>query len=249
MECAMEIFQYSQIFPSKKPQVYIEYIQVVRVVGGNWLTGRTQRVVVNSSSSNWQPVTSGVPQGSILGPTLFSTFISDLDGGIKRTLMKLADDPKLSGEADNAEGRATLQEDVDRLEEWANKNLMQFNKDKGKVLHLGKHNLGVQHRLGLTQLGSSSVERDPGVLVDNQLNMSEQRAAVAKKANRMLGCTNEGITSRDKAAIIPLYSALVRPHLEYCPHYAKKMWTGWRGSREGPQRCSKDWETCHLRKG
>ena len=51
---------------------------------------------------------------------------------------------------------------------------MKFNKDKCKVLHLGKHNPGVQHRLGSTQLGSSSVERDLGVLVDNKLNVSEQ---------------------------------------------------------------------------
>ena len=96
---------------------------------------------------------------------------------------------------------------------------MKFNKDKCKAFHLGKHNPGVQHRLGSTWLGSSSVERDLGVLVDNKLNMSEQCAAVAKKANRMLGCINKGITSRDKEVIIPLYSALVRPHLEYCVQF------------------------------
>ncbi|KAK4815527.1 hypothetical protein QYF61_003219 [Mycteria americana] len=135
---------------------------------GSWLTGRTRRVVVNSSFSNWQPVTGGVPQGSILGPTMFNVFTSDREDGIKCTLMKFADATKLSGEVDTSEGRATLQEDLDRLEEWANKNLMKFNKDKCKVLHLGKHHPGVQHRLGSTQLGSSSVERDLGVLVDKQ---------------------------------------------------------------------------------
>ncbi|KAK4806645.1 hypothetical protein QYF61_021241 [Mycteria americana] len=166
--------------------------QSVRWVG-NWLTDRTQKVVVNSSFSNWQPVT------------------MDLDDGIKRTLMKFADDTKLSGEVDTSEGRSTLQEDLDRLEEWANKNLMKFSKDKCKVLHLGKHNPGVQHRLGSTQLGSTSVERDLG---DNKLKMNEQCAAVAKKANRMLGCT-----SRDKEVIIPLCSVLVRPHLEYCVQF------------------------------
>ncbi|KAK4826263.1 hypothetical protein QYF61_006710 [Mycteria americana] len=186
---------------------------------GSWLTGCTQKVVVNSSFSNWQPVLCGVPQGSILGPRLFNIFITDLDDGIKCTLMKSADDTKLSGKVDTLEGRATLQEDLDRLEEWANKNLMKFNKDKCKVLHLGKHNPGVPHRLGSTRLGSSSIERDLGVLVDNKLNMSKQRAAVAKKANRMLGCINKGITSRDKEVIIPLDSVLVRPHLEYCVQF------------------------------
>ncbi|GAB0210128.1 mitochondrial enolase superfamily member 1 [Grus japonensis] len=73
-----------------------------------------------------------------LGIIFYIFFISDLDDGIKCTLMKFADDTKLSGEADTLEGRATLQEDLDRLEEWANKNLMKFNKDKCKVLHLGK---------------------------------------------------------------------------------------------------------------
>ena len=63
---------------------------------------------------------------------------TDLDDGVKCSLMKFADDTKLSREVDTLEGRATLQEDLDKLEESANKNLMKFNKDKCKVLHLGK---------------------------------------------------------------------------------------------------------------
>jgi len=124
-------------------------------------------VVVNSSFSNWQPVTSGVLQGLILGPELFNSFISDLDDGIKCTLMKFANDSKLSREEDTLEGRPTLQEDLDRQEEWANKSLIKFNKDKCKVLHLGKCKPGVQHRLGSAQLQSGSVEKDLRVLVDN----------------------------------------------------------------------------------
>ncbi|PKU41178.1 pol- hypothetical protein [Limosa lapponica baueri] len=158
-------------------------------------------------------------KGLILEPALFNIFISDLDDGIKCTLMKFADDTKLSGEVDTLEGRVTLQEDLHRLKEWSNKNLMKFNKDKRKVLHLRKHNPGVQHRLGSTWLGSSSVERNLRVLVDNELNIGEQCAEVAKKAQSILGCINKGITSRDKEVIIPLYSVLLRPHLEYCVQF------------------------------
>lgn len=63
------------------------------------------------------------------------------------------------------EGRVSLQKDLDRLEEWANKNLMKFNKDKVNVLHLGKHNPCEQDRLGSSQLGTISVER---LLVENK---------------------------------------------------------------------------------
>ncbi|KAK4807162.1 hypothetical protein QYF61_024282 [Mycteria americana] len=75
---------------------------------------------------------------------------------------------------------------------------MKFNKDKCKILHLGQNNQRPQYRRGSVWLGSSFVERDLGVLVDNKLNMSQQCTAAATKANRILGCIHRGITSRDR---------------------------------------------------
>ena len=82
----------------------------------------------------------------MLRPIVFNIFISDTDSGVKCTLSKFADDTKLWGTVDTPEGRDAIQSDLDWLEQWAQVNLMEFNKSKCKILHLGQGNPHYQYK-------------------------------------------------------------------------------------------------------
>jgi hypothetical protein len=183
---------------------------------------------VDGDISEWVDVTSGVPQGSVLGPVLFLIYINDLDQGIASKIGKFADDSKLSKTIKDQKGIEELQSDLAKLEKWSNMWQMKFNIDKCSVIHLGKGNPKNQYTLGNSILKHSERERDLGVIIDKTMKFSEQVNSAVGKANSVLGMIKRNITCKNKNVITKLYKSLVRPILEYCvqvwrPHLRKDI--------------------------
>ena len=194
----------------------------------NWLSGRRQRVVLNGEASGWAPVTSGVPQGSVLGPLLFIIYVNDMDGDMVAKISKFADDTKLGMNVAKDGNTALLQEDLRKIGEWSTTWQMPFNVGKCKVMHIGYRNLQSGYTLQGTSLESTEAEKDLGVTITSDLKFSKQCIEAEKKAQRMLGYIKRQFGYRNKEIVLCLYNSLVRPHLEYavqfwCPSFRKDI--------------------------
>jgi len=191
-----------------------------------WLHKRVQRVCLRGVNSGWLEVLSGVPQGSVLGPLLFLIFINDLDNGIKNWILKFADDTKLFGKIKDSMDVQKFQDDIDKLLKWSEEWQMLFNTSKCKVMQVGRPSFQRQYYMKDEQLEVVCYEKDLGVLISNDLKVSQQCQQAYNKASKILGLVNRTIEYRDTDILLRLYKSLVRPHLEYCvpawaPHYIK----------------------------
>ena len=180
-----------------------------------FLTGRRQRVTVNGALSNWTEVSSGIPQGSVLGPVLFTLFVNDLPREVTSTVQLFADDMKMYRGIGTGIGHDLLQEDLDRLAAWSLKWMLPLNVAKCSTLHLGTSNPCEAYVIHGAGLQETRIERDLGVLVDDQLKFRDQAATTASRANRILGLIKHSFGHLDRRTVPILCKTIVRPLLEY----------------------------------
>ena len=109
-----------------------------------------------------------------------------------------------------------LQDDIDKLVRWSEKWQMLFNFGKCKCLHTGPGNTGMNYEMGGSILSKTVTEKDLGVSMNANMKVLEQCRIAASKGNQILGMIRRNIIYKEKSLIVPLYKAIVRPHLEYC---------------------------------
>ena len=196
----------------------------------NFLTQRSQRVVIDGKSSDWSPVTSGVPQGTVLGPLLFLAFINDLPSGISSKIRLFADDCLLYRTINNSEDTSLLQQDLDRLHQWTIKWQMQFNTDKchSMKFSLRRNSTTTKYHLGGSFL--TSVEDYPylGLTLSSNMSWTKHINGATARANRILGLVRRNLRGASHKIKEKAYLSLVRPHVEYCstiwnPHSKKDI--------------------------
>ncbi len=188
----------------------------------SYLSDRYQRVVLDGVFSSWLPVTSGVPQGSILGPLLFLVFVNDLPDytGNESQLALCADDSKLYRILDTPNSALLLQQYLDSLVTWSVTSTMTFSPSKCKTLHISKKKIPTNARpyyLGDQPLESVPQIKDLGITISDKLQWADHIEVMTNKANRTL-CMIKRVCYdvNDQSVRKLLYCSIVLPQLEYC---------------------------------
>ena len=181
-----------------------------------FLSGRSQKVRINEATSSRADVLSGIPQGSILGPILFTIFINDLPESIQSNCRIFADDTKLYNISTN---HTAIQQDLFSLQKWSDTWNLHFNIAKCNVMHYGKRNPNHAYCMKVNdqeiEINVCEEEKDLGIIFDPHLSFDVHINKIINKANQMIGLIKRTFTYLNRDILVKLYKSLVRPHLEY----------------------------------
>ena len=191
----------------------------------SFLSDRTQCININQASSKTTNVTSGIPQGSVLGPILFVLYINDLPEVVSpgTWIYLFADDTKIFRQIRSQDDRNILQNDVSKMVEWSHKWLLKFHPDKCVYMSMGNTNKFINslnevetpYTMGDHPLEYSKCEKDLGVNVDHDLKFDKHINAKVNIANRNMGIVKRTFEFLDHFTFCNVFKGLVRPHLEY----------------------------------
>ena len=182
----------------------------------SFLNNRKQSVRINGSTSSWTSVTSGVPQGSILGPLMFLLFVNDIPQITSSNIMLFADDTKLWRLIKSIDDVNILQEDLAKIIEWCQKWKLHLNVKKCKYMAIGR-NILYKHNYYMNQIKIENVEfeKDIGVIFDNELEFDRHITEKTNKAHSIYGMLRRTFKHLDEKTFIPLFKSMSRSQLDY----------------------------------
>jgi hypothetical protein len=189
------------------------------------MTGRLQRVQVHGCLSSWEEVTSGVPQGSVLGPLLFLLYVNDIPAQLDCDVLLFADDLKIWRTIKSSEDSVALQRDLNKLQDWSETWLLSFNASKCSFINIrARDSLADRaYRLNGIPLLSADLEKDLGVTIEKSMKPSIQCAKSAKKAMSVMRRIKRTFSCIRPDVFVKIYPTFVRSHLEY----SIQSWRPW----------------------
>ena len=209
-----------QLLLSKMIKLKINPI-IIRWVS-SFLSERYQRVILNGENSDLTAVTSGVPQGSVLGPALFILFINDIVDCVSNSTIRLfADDTLIYHPITGPGEQAELQDDLNSLTSWAKINKMRFNAGKSNFISFGDKTLNAYiYKLDKSVLNACTTIKYLGVIISQDMKWHHHITAVYTKALRILGLLKHSLYSAPQKIKLLAYKTICRPLLEY----AAEVW-------------------------
>ena len=188
--------------------------KIIRWVAA-YLSGRSWQVRLNNSLSSVRLSTSGVPQGSVLGPRLFTIYVSDLPSQLTSHCLLYADDLKIWREVQSAQDPEELQLDLDRLQDWAARNNLPVNPKKCCTMHIGGQGPPREYHIHGVTLNVASSVKDLGVITSDDLKTRQHTSKARAAGLKMLWALKRSFTNWSPAVFTLLHKTFIRPVMEY----------------------------------
>ena len=187
----------------------------------NFLSNRKQKVVVDGKCSNVTNVTSGVPQGTVLGPILFLIYIHDIGEDMTAVKKVYVDDTKVKKGVKNEDDVESLQNDLTKIYQWAKENNIKFNGNKFQVVRYGNNEILKNETMYFTEDTNEIIERfetlkDLGVIISEDATFDAHIETVTKKVRQKIGWVLRTFYTRRQDFMKTVFKTLVLPHVDYC---------------------------------